>query len=909
MTDTAKQAQNSKASTKNKGNKPKKLKGDDLVKAVQKQIEFYLSRDNLQNDAYLVQQMDASLYVPVKVLANFPKIVSLTKEMNIILKAIKTSKVVQINGDDTLVKPDITMERNTIILRDVSSDVKKEDIIALFKEHNAKALNVRSDINDVWFVQMESEDAAREVLLKMMSSGKKLKGKPIRGGLKTESLLRSVTPKGGASPKNALSDGNSNNPSNMTGRNPGTGGSNMYSQPPPQNMGMPQMYPPMQNGMPPMYGYMNGMPQMPPAPYMNNGMGYQPYMNAPHMYSPRFMPGQGQGQQSNQKGGKGNRTARGNNNQSGYQQGGYQQANGYTRNSNRNNQMHAGGRGPRANQHRYNNNRNNYNNNYHQQNNAVAHNMNNANHQNNQHNNSNHQSSNNNSQHHNNKNHKVDNNNNNNSKNNKNSNNSNNASAEVNNNSNNSNNNSGNSSGKSRKNKKKGSKSDTNADNNNNSGNNSKSSKDKDQKSSKSEKSKKRRNSKNDKQKDSNANINVNSASDFPSLGGSSKPVSTKWGKGDASAIKRAPEQEASDAKKEAFARLKTNVNEGNAKKVVTNVIDNAVAQSNNKKTSGNNNSSGKNNKSSGKNKDNNNSNKNQQSNSSASAANNVESKQPVGDNKQFSWAATVAKTANVPVKPVASKSAGKNSDGGDGKKKKKNDKNGSGKKGDKSGSKSLNNNAKQGNASKSPGSSPNRNNQTGNSDNSNNGNNNTAPNDSSNKATATKTSAPAPRRGWERPELTKEREKLLKEKAQRESIDVAQTDGQQKDGGKKSKKKSGDSDKGNNKKSNNNKNEDSKANTTSSDSKGSNMNTGNVDDDQRERSNSNNGKPTFAEMLRKKQQAQQNKDKANSPGERGINQNVKNSRALAFADATGAQSSFNNAEKPEREFVRSDLQ
>merc|ERR1712167_225485 len=104
-------------------------------------------------------------------------------------------------------------------------------------------------------------------------------------------------------------------------------------------------------------------------------------------------------------------------------------------------------------------------------------------------------------------------------------------------------------------------------------------------------------------------------------------------------------------------------------------------------------------------------------SNSSASAANNVESKQPVGDNKQFSWAATVAKTANVPVKPVASKSAGKNSDGGDGKKKKKNDKNGSGKKGDKSGSKSLNNNAKQGNASKSPGSSPNRNNQTGNSD------------------------------------------------------------------------------------------------------------------------------------------------------------------------------------------------
>jgi hypothetical protein len=257
-------------------------------------------------------------------------------------------------------------------------------------------------------------------------------------------------------------------------------------------------------------------------------------------------------------------------------------------------------------------------------------------------------------------------------------------------------------------------------------------------------------------------------------------------------------------------------------------------------------------------------------------------------------------------VKPVVSKVSGKSNDGGDKKKKK------SEKKGEKQGSKqgASNLTGKQSSVSKSPGSIPNRNAQTGDSTTS------KGTNENSIKPTPTITSTPAPRRGWERPELTKEREKLLKEKAQRDSsssTDVTQGDSQQKDGSKKSKKKGSDSEKGNNKKAStgsNNKNKDSKSKT--SDNSTANKGSSNViatvvDEQQKERAISN-SKPTFAEMLRKKQQAQQNKDTANTPGERGINQNVKNSRASAFAEATGAQSSF-NAEKPEREFVRSDLQ
>ena len=510
------------------------------------------------------------------------------------------------------------------------------------------------------------------------------------------------------------------------------------------------MFPPMQNGMPPMYGYMNGMPQMPPGPYMNGGMGYQPYMNAPHMYNPRFMQGQqqGHGQQNNQKGGKQGRGQRGQGNQGGFVQGNYQQANGYARNS-RNNQMHMN-RGQR-------NNRNfRGNNNYYgnqQQNNAAGHNFNNANNQNNS-----NISQSSNSNQHNNKNNKVDNS-------------PGGRGGKVSNNTNSGNvdnqNSSNSNTSNSRKNKRNRNKGD-NKNSDNHSGNN-KNQKDKNKKDSKDTNSKQRRNSKS--RKDNNANINVNSASDFPSLGGASKPISTKWGSGDSSAVKRALEQEVSDAKKEAFARLKTNVNEGTAKKVVTKVIDNAVAQSNSKKpvstsaAEGNRNKAVANNGNSGVTK---------QQTSNAS----TESKQPAVENKVFSWAATVAKTANVPVKPV-SKLVSKNVDGE--KKKKKVE----GKKGDasakqpgKQGAKTMSSAApggKVGNVSKQAGSrsAPQATGENG----------KVATNEGGNKVTATKTTMPIPRRGWERPELTQEREKFLKEKAQRESMaDPAKVDAQQKD-------------------------------------------------------------------------------------------------------------------------------
>lgn len=45
--------------------------GEQLEEAVIKQIDYYFSRQNLANDAYLVSQMDSDMWVPIATIAGF----------------------------------------------------------------------------------------------------------------------------------------------------------------------------------------------------------------------------------------------------------------------------------------------------------------------------------------------------------------------------------------------------------------------------------------------------------------------------------------------------------------------------------------------------------------------------------------------------------------------------------------------------------------------------------------------------------------------------------------------------------------------------------------------------------------------------------------------------------------------
>ena len=138
-------------------------------------MEFYFSGANLQNDAFLVSQMNQQLYVPLVVVAKFKRVLMLTEDVALIVESMEQSKVCSMDAEKNMIKPNIkAAARNTIILRDIPSDTKKEELMALFTDNKkcATPVEIRSDVGDTWFIKMESENDAKDTLLHLHHPGR-----------------------------------------------------------------------------------------------------------------------------------------------------------------------------------------------------------------------------------------------------------------------------------------------------------------------------------------------------------------------------------------------------------------------------------------------------------------------------------------------------------------------------------------------------------------------------------------------------------------------------------------------------------------------------------------------------------------------------------------------------------------
>ena len=80
----------------------------------------------------------------------FPKVQSLTTDQRLIVESLKDSKLVTI-GDDGI-RPNIKVERTTIVLREIPSDTPVEVLKAeLFSWEGCPAIqSIRSDVGDTW---------------------------------------------------------------------------------------------------------------------------------------------------------------------------------------------------------------------------------------------------------------------------------------------------------------------------------------------------------------------------------------------------------------------------------------------------------------------------------------------------------------------------------------------------------------------------------------------------------------------------------------------------------------------------------------------------------------------------------------------------------------------------------------
>jgi len=196
---SSKEAQAQNAEPKKESSEPvKKLEGEELMDALKKQVEYYFSRENLCQDAYLVSKMDAQHYVEIAVISDFKMVKQLTSDQTLILESVKDSDKVVVDLQNKKIKPVAVNARTTLILRNIPSTATEESVRALLSGDGCpKVLALRSDVGDNWFASFETEETTKRAL----EFAKKLtwEGKPIGCAIKSENLLRGLSP--GSPPK------------------------------------------------------------------------------------------------------------------------------------------------------------------------------------------------------------------------------------------------------------------------------------------------------------------------------------------------------------------------------------------------------------------------------------------------------------------------------------------------------------------------------------------------------------------------------------------------------------------------------------------------------------------------------------------------------------------------------------
>jgi hypothetical protein len=69
--------------------------------------------------------MDPDLYVPIATIAKFKRVLDLTFDMDHIVATLRRSSVVTVDESGTKVKPNMSIQRTIVILRDVPESTEQ----------------------------------------------------------------------------------------------------------------------------------------------------------------------------------------------------------------------------------------------------------------------------------------------------------------------------------------------------------------------------------------------------------------------------------------------------------------------------------------------------------------------------------------------------------------------------------------------------------------------------------------------------------------------------------------------------------------------------------------------------------------------------------------------------------------
>lgn len=201
----------------------------DVLKAkLQRQLEYYFSRENLAHDTYLLTQMDADQFVPIWTIANFNQIKRLTNDVQLVTQVLRESPNVQVDAEGLKVRPNHT--RCTVILREIPDDTKVEEVDGLFKGHECPTpVATEFANNQTWYVTFATEDDALKAYSYLRDEVKTFKDKPIAARIKPRPMNRVAQ----GPPQPAGSDGAG--VTTPTGGPAGPGSNNPMQPPPPSS--------------------------------------------------------------------------------------------------------------------------------------------------------------------------------------------------------------------------------------------------------------------------------------------------------------------------------------------------------------------------------------------------------------------------------------------------------------------------------------------------------------------------------------------------------------------------------------------------------------------------------------------------------------------------------------------------
>ena len=170
------------------------ISGEELRRALQQQLEYYFSRENLSRDTYLISQMDSDQYVSIAIVANFDQIKRLTDDKQLVVDVLRQSPSVQVDECGERVRP--VHKRCVLILREIPDSAVAKDIENLFSGENCpKFVSCEFAHNQSWYVTFETDEDAQRAYRYIREEIKVFPktGKPIMARIKAKPIIHSVS--------------------------------------------------------------------------------------------------------------------------------------------------------------------------------------------------------------------------------------------------------------------------------------------------------------------------------------------------------------------------------------------------------------------------------------------------------------------------------------------------------------------------------------------------------------------------------------------------------------------------------------------------------------------------------------------------------------------------------------------